>query len=48
MDAFISVLRPDGDAQTDDLHYSSYFGGLFEEEVLNVFLTGQDKQYITR
>ncbi len=47
MDAFISVLRPDGDAQTDDLHYSSYFGGLFEEEVFNVFLTGQDKLYIT-
>ena len=46
-DAFVTQLKPGGNSGSDDLKYSSYFGGSFEEEVGAVLLKGEDKLYIT-
>ncbi len=46
-DAFVAVLKPDGKAGTDNLKYSSYFGGSFEEEVAAVLYDGSGKLYIS-
>ncbi|NOX86438.1 MAG: T9SS type A sorting domain-containing protein [Chlorobi bacterium] len=45
-DAFVTFLNPGASTENDELVYSSYFGGTFEEEVFGVFLDAPDKFYI--
>lgn len=46
-DAFVAELKSDGNTSSDDLKYSSYFGGSFEEEIFVVLPEEAEKLYIS-
>ena len=45
-DGFITVFHPDGNPNTNDLRYSSYFGGAGDETVADISLKNQNLVYL--
>jgi len=46
-DGFLTVFHPDGNPNTNDLRYSSYFGGAGDETVSDISLKNQNLVYLS-